>query len=94
MSPQPETVQLLHHFFRASVTENPQGTAVEVPNVGSLSYVQLDAAAEALCKKLVLAGVQKGDVVGFFLKSGLLPYISILAILKVSRHHWSIILAS
>ncbi len=72
---------LLHHLFERRAANSPQRVAVWCDGA-SLTYAELDQAAERLARRLRSAGVRRGDHVGLLLPRSAEVYVALLAVLK------------
>lgn len=68
--------------FEASARRTPEHPAVVEPGVGSVSYRELDALADAVCDRLRAWGVAPGDRVGLCLHKSLDSVATLLGALK------------
>jgi amino acid adenylation domain-containing protein len=71
----------LHHLLERAARERPGGVAV-VDRDRAMTYGELDAAANRLARRLVAAGVGRGDRVGLFLDKSLESVVGIYAASK------------
>ncbi len=71
----------LHELFEAQVDAQPTATALIGPE-GSLSYAELEAAANRLAHHLRLHGVRAGSFVGLFIERSAAAIVAILGCLK------------
>lgn len=76
-----EAMQCVHESFERRVTADPEAPALTCEGV-TLSYDQLNRQANRLAHRLIAAGVQSGDLVGFCTDRSLEMMIGLLAILK------------
>jgi len=74
-------VELLHELFERQADAQPQQIGV-VCGENSLTYDQLDRAANRLARRLQALGVGPGTLVGMLLPRSANVYIALLAILK------------
>ena len=75
------TGQCLHDLFESQVDRTPDQIALEF-GVHSLSYRELDNAANRLAQHLHRLGVAADECIGFWLPRSVDVYITLLAILK------------
>jgi amino acid adenylation domain-containing protein len=61
----------LHQLLDASVRARPEAVAVVDPDVGSVSYRELDALSDALRDRLQRVGVAPGDRIGLYLRKSI-----------------------
>ncbi|WP_317494158.1 amino acid adenylation domain-containing protein [Haloechinothrix sp. LS1_15] len=73
--------QVIHRLFEEEARERPDAEAVSDAEV-SLTYGELDRAADALARDLLAAGVGEGDLVGVLVKTSVRASAAILAVLK------------
>jgi amino acid adenylation domain-containing protein/non-ribosomal peptide synthase protein (TIGR01720 family) len=71
----------LHAWFARQAATTPDGIAISSES-GTLTYAELDRAANALAQKLRAFGVQRGTLVGLFLERDAPLVIGLLGILK------------
>ncbi|MFJ2708732.1 amino acid adenylation domain-containing protein [Streptomyces sp. NPDC087428] len=71
----------LHTLFAAQAARTPRAVAL-VREDRSLTYRELDSAANALAHRLVTDGVQPGDAVGLLFDRSFAYVITVLAVLK------------
>ncbi|MFC9758687.1 amino acid adenylation domain-containing protein [Streptomyces sp. NPDC056921] len=71
----------LHALFAAQAARTPQAVAL-VREDRSLTYRELDGAANALAHRLVAEGVRPGDAVGLLFDRSFAYVITVLAVLK------------
>ncbi|HET9895692.1 MAG TPA: amino acid adenylation domain-containing protein [Streptosporangiaceae bacterium] len=71
----------LHDLIAAQAAADPEATAIEAPDL-CLTYRELDASADRLARRLRLAGVRAGAVVGVHLRPGATAIAAILAVWK------------
>ncbi|MFJ5197135.1 amino acid adenylation domain-containing protein [Streptomyces sp. NPDC088394] len=71
----------LHALFAAQAARTPQAVAL-VREDRSLTYQELDGAANALAHRLVAEGVRPGDAVGLLFDRSFAYVITVLAVLK------------
>src|ERR1044071_3719678 len=72
----------MHQYLEYGVREFPNHTAVEEPGKGSITYSDLNALADQLCRRLLRLGVRRGDRVGIYLHKSIDAVASIMGILK------------
>ncbi len=72
---------LLHHLFERRAATLPQRVAVWCDGA-SLTYAELNGAADLLARRLRSAGVGRGDHVGLLLPRSAEVYVALLAVLK------------
>ena len=75
---------LLHHLFERVTrgSTSPQRPCAVWCDGASLTYAELDQAADRLARRLRGAGVRRGDHVGLLLPRSAEVYIALLAVLK------------
>jgi mycobactin peptide synthetase MbtF len=78
---QPLPEGALTDLFEQKVREQPEATAIVVGDE-SIGYADLNARANWLARRLVEAGVRRGDLVGVVMERSADLYVSLLAVLK------------
>jgi len=73
--------RLLHHYFELQAQRRPDHPAIEFAGE-TLTYEELDAAANRIANYLVTSGIGAEDLVGIYLKKSPHLYAAILGILK------------
>ena len=71
----------LHAWFARQAINTPEGIAVTA-EAGTLTYAELDRAANAVAHRLRAFGVQRGTLVGLFLERDAPLVVALLGILK------------
>ncbi|MCS7475571.1 non-ribosomal peptide synthase/polyketide synthase [Umezawaea endophytica] len=77
----PRCATPVHELFRERVGRWPDAVAVEFGDV-RLSFAELDSRSEVLARRLVAAGVRRGDVVGLHLRPGVDAVVAVWAAWK------------
>jgi amino acid adenylation domain-containing protein len=77
----------LHSYLIDSARRWPDATAVEDPEVGQVSYGELDALSDRLRDRLHRLGVRPGDRVGIYTRKCIDAVASIFGILKCGAVH-------
>lgn len=91
-APVDRAVETLHTVFAEVAARDPGKIAVRGPS-GTLTYGELDAAANALAHRLIASGVRPGAVVGVAVQRTPRLVEAILAVLKVGAAYVAIDLA-
>jgi amino acid adenylation domain-containing protein len=71
----------VHESLRERVASWPDAVAVEAGEE-TLTFARLDAASETMARRLVAAGVRRGDIVGLHLRPGLTAIVAVWGVWK------------
>lgn len=72
----------LYHFLEQSAKIHPDHTAIVEPEIGAITYAELNALSNQLSDRLIHMGVRPGDRVGIYMHKSIDTVATIFGILK------------